>query len=136
MKLITERIKPETNILLSRQLEVCLEAGDMLKNDFENSLKSVLLSCQRIITLLNELQLPKLKPRCCDLTDAGPGVIGVTNYEVKFRDAEIWRMFDSYYRDTCSQNHGETVDRVRLREQTLPSEMLLLVDLYHWVGEV
>ena len=107
MKLITERIKPETNILLSRQLEACLEAGDMLKNDFEDSLKSVLLSCQRILALLNELQLPKLKPRCCDLTDAGPGV-GVTNYEVKFRDAEICRMFDSDYRIRVHRSRGDS----------------------------
>ena len=39
----------------TRELEVCLETGDMPKNDLEDSLKSVLLGCHRILSLLNEL---------------------------------------------------------------------------------
>ena len=80
---------------------------DSDSKEFQDLLKSVLLSCQRILALLNELQLPKLKPRCCDLTDAGPGV-GVTNYEVKFRAAEICRMFDSDYWVRVHRSQGDS----------------------------
>ena len=37
------------------------------------------------------------KPRWCDLTDAGLGV-GVSNFEVRFRDAELSRIWNSDYR--------------------------------------
>ena len=106
---LIESITGEKCILL-RELEVCLEEKDIKDSDsqeFQDLLKSVLLSCQRILALLNELQLPKLKPRCCDLTDAGPGV-GVTNYEVKFRDAELCRMFDSDYRVRVHRSRGDS----------------------------
>lgn len=108
-KKLVERITREKDILL-RELEVCLEIEgiqDLDSQDFQDLLKPVLLSCHSIITLLDELQLPKLKPRCCDLTDAGPGV-GVTNYEVKFRDAEICRMFDSDYRVRVHRSRGDS----------------------------
>lgn len=107
--LLTERIKGETDIML-KEVEVCLQACDMEdldSQDFQGFLKPVLLSCQRILALLTELQLPMLKPRCCDLTDAGPGV-GVTNYEVKFRDAEICRMFNSDYRVRVHRSRGDS----------------------------
>ncbi|CAH3158915.1 unnamed protein product, partial [Pocillopora meandrina] len=46
---------------------------------------------------LGDLCLPPVKPRWADLTDAGPGV-GVSNYEVRFRDAELARVHNSDYR--------------------------------------
>ena len=44
-----------------------------------------------------ELNLPPVKPNWADLTDARPGV-GVSNYEVRFRDAELARIHRSDYR--------------------------------------
>ena len=95
-KLMEERITGETDILL-KQIEACMKGDIQASQDIHDWLKSVLLSCQRILALLNELHFPKLKLRCCALTDAAPGV-GITNYEVRFRDAETCRMFDSDYR--------------------------------------
>ncbi len=103
---ISKRVIPETNILL-KELEVCLKAEDIPEDQFQALAKSVLSCSERILELLKELQLPKLKPRCCDLTDAGPGV-GVSNYEVKFRDAEICRLFDSDYRVRVHRSRGDS----------------------------
>lgn len=53
--------------------------------------------CRKLLDCLEELELPPIKPRWCDLTDAGPGV-GVSNLEVRFRDAEMARIWNSDYR--------------------------------------
>ena len=44
--------------------------------------------CKQGLEIVSDLCLPPVKPRWADLTDAGPGV-GVSNYEVRFRDAEL-----------------------------------------------
>lgn len=53
--------------------------------------------CSEILGELHQLNLPKVKPIWVDLTDAGPGV-GVSNNEVKFREAELARAHRSEYR--------------------------------------
>ena len=50
--------------------------------------------------ILNQINDPgpvDVKPRWCDLSDAGPGVV-VSNFDVQFRDAELARMWGSNYR--------------------------------------
>ena len=42
-----------------------------------------------------------------DLRDAGPGV-GVSNYEVRFRDDEMARIRDSDYRLRCHRSRGDS----------------------------
>ena len=56
---------------------------------------------------LLKLQLPRIKPRWADLTDAGPGV-GVSNFGVRFRGAEIACMFNSDYRIRCHRSRGDS----------------------------
>ena len=66
--------------------------------------------CEHGLKVLEDLCLPPVKPRWADLTDAGPGV-GVSNYEVRFRDAELARIHNSDYRVRCSRGdsgQGET----------------------------
>lgn len=53
--------------------------------------------CKSLLEGLKELDLPAVRPRWCDLTDAGPGV-AISNFEVKFRDAELSRIWNSDYR--------------------------------------
>eukprot|EP00794_Sanderia_malayensis_P010338 gene10338-11413_t len=77
----------------------------MESNELQELLNAELSSCEEIIKVLKELQLPQLKPRCCDLTDAGPGV---TNYELKFRDAEICWIFDSDYKVCVHRSRGDS----------------------------
>ena len=50
-----------------------------------------------ILACLDCFKLPPVKPVWCDLSDAGPGV-GVSNFEVKIRDAEFARIHKSDYR--------------------------------------
>ena len=54
-----------------------------------------------------ELNLPRVKPRWADLTDAGPGV-GVSNFSVQFRDAELARLYNSDYRIRCHRSRGDS----------------------------
>ena len=48
-----------------------------------------------------------VKPRWADLTDAGLGV-GVSNYDVRFRDAELARIHNSDYRVRCHRSRGDS----------------------------
>ena len=58
------------------------------------TLKELMYNTRGIFT---ELSLPLVKLRWAELTDAGPGV-GVSNFSVQFRDAEIARLYNSDYR--------------------------------------
>ena len=60
-----------------------------------------------------QLNLPLLRPKWADITDAGPGV-GVSNFEVRFRDAEFARIHSRDYlirvhrsREDSGQNKAE-----------------------------
>ena len=53
---------------------------------------SILLKCTEVLDLIKSMHLPLIKPRWAEFTDAGPGV-GVSNFEVIFRDAELAHMF-------------------------------------------
>jgi len=62
--------------------------GDVLWQMFENTTKA----CKKVLEELKRKQLPvSIRPRVLIHTDKGPGV-SVTNYEVKFRDAEMVRI--------------------------------------------
>ena len=91
---------------VKERLEECFQdapSGD----DFHQSIQDVTICCRDILTTIKDLQLPSVKPRWCDLTDAGPGV-GVSNFEVKFRDAEMCRMFGSDYRIRLHRSRGDS----------------------------
>ena len=64
------------------------EKGKQILNSYNQSL----LKFDRIIETLNEFQLPAVKPRWFDNSDEVPGV-SVTNFEVKFRDAELTLLY-------------------------------------------
>ena len=51
----------------------------------------------KVCNILEDLELPKMKPRWVDITDGGPGV-AVSNFDVRFRDCEMARMWKSDYR--------------------------------------
>ena len=65
--------------------------------DFRCEIQDLQPGCQKLLQRLNEFELPVFKPRWCDLTDAGLG-LGVSNFEVRFRDAELSRIWNSDYR--------------------------------------
>ena len=73
----------------------------------KDSIGKVQSSCGDIVSIMRELKLPLVKPKWCDLTDAGPGV-GISNFEVKFRDQELCKMFRSDYRIRVHRSRGDS----------------------------
>ena len=61
-----------------------------------------------VLDTLKELQLPPVKLRWVQLTDAGPGV-GVFNSSVRFRDAELVRLFNLDIRERCHRSRDDSV---------------------------
>ena len=95
-------IKPVVDKILAQKFD------DVVKN---NSWKQLYQEtwelCSSLLELIDELQLPPVKPRVAFLTDAGPDV-GVSNFEVKFRDAELARMCNSDYRIRLHRSRGDS----------------------------
>ena len=79
----------------------------MEKDARKDRILKVTTSCKHGLEVLGDLCLPPVKPRWADLTDAGPGV-GVSNYEVRFRDAELARIHNSDYRVRCHRSRGDS----------------------------
>ncbi|KAG8175760.1 hypothetical protein JTE90_029245 [Oedothorax gibbosus] len=73
-------------LLLS--VDLCLKDVRSLKEchsmEIYDNLQKLL---REILTTINAYELPKVRPRVVELTDAGPGV-GVSNIEVRIRSAE------------------------------------------------
>ena len=98
---------------IERKLEFLLEmcskatAGENEVEELHQSIRDVAACCHDILEILVDLKLPIVRPRWCDLTDAGPGV-GVSNFEVKFRDAELCRVFNSDHRIRVHQSRGDS----------------------------
>ena len=65
--------------------------------------------CQKFLDVMNELALPIVKPRWFENSDAGPGV-GVSNFEVRFRDAELSILYDRDYSCRVHSARGNSGD--------------------------
>ena len=63
--------------------------------------------CANLLELLSEYELPNVKPKWADFTDAGPRV-DVDNYEVKFKDAELARIFTLDYQIRIHRSRGDS----------------------------
>ena len=53
-----------------------------------------MLKCTEVLYLIKSMHLPLDKPRWAEFTDAEPSV-GLSNFEVSFRDAELARIYSS-----------------------------------------
>lgn len=73
---------------LSKSLEQCFQHLSST-DELHHTIREVTTCCKSILVPIENLHLPIVKPRWwCALTDTGPGV-GVSNFEVKFHDAEM-----------------------------------------------
>ena len=77
------------------------------KENFHTLIMKVSQICQQVLEKISEFQLPIVKPMWCDLTDAGPGV-GISNFEVRFRDAELCQIYNSDHRIRLHRSRGDT----------------------------
>ena len=68
---------------------------------------TMLQKCKNLLDLLKSLDLPFVRPRWAEFTDAGPGV-GVNNSEVSFRDAELARIYCYDYRIRVHRGAGDS----------------------------
>ena len=77
------------------------------KENFHTLIMKVSQICQQVLEKISEFQLPIVKPMWCDLTDAGPGV-GTSNFEVRFRDAELYQIYNSDYKIRLHRSRGDS----------------------------
>lgn len=106
--LFASQIIPVTKRILDAVDDLFKEEVDSMEKDArKDMILNVTTSCKHGLEVLGDLCLPPVKPRWADLTDAGPGV-GVSNYEVRFRDAELARIHNSDYRVRCHRSRGDS----------------------------
>ncbi|CAB3990933.1 Transient receptor potential cation channel subfamily A member 1 [Paramuricea clavata] len=104
-QIFSGRIAQKIKFILE-SIDMCHDAtGDEESEALMQMIKKVMTCCQELLLTLAELKLPIVRPRWCDLTDAGPGV---SNFKVKFRDAELYRIFNSDHRICVHRSRGDS----------------------------
>ena len=109
----TEFEKTQGNELIKEQKYLLATAMAIMspksfgKSLWEDFLNDILREAKFVLEHIIELKLPPVKPNWADLTDAGLGV-GVSNFEVKFRDAEFARIHPSDYHIRVHCSHGDS----------------------------
>ena len=101
--LLNSGVKPVLNVLL----EKASTEPDNYTYTLKEHCEEVNGCCQKLLQVIADLKVPPVKPRVAYLTDAGPGV-GVSNFQVRFRDAEISRMYNSDYRVRVHRSRGDS----------------------------
>ena len=92
---------------LTNEFDNCEKIDMTYKESFHILIIQVSQICQQIVKTIVDFQSPIVKPRWCDLTDAGPGV-GISNFEVRFRDAELCQIYNSDYRIKLHRSRGDS----------------------------
>ena len=102
LALFESRLKP----VLEKTLELAY-SRQMKNTELAHLCVELKSKSNDLLDILDELNQPKVKPRIAYLTDASPGV-GVSNFEVRFRDAELARLWNSDYRDRVHRSRGDS----------------------------
>jgi hypothetical protein len=84
----------------------------------------LLKACEDTLASIAKLQLPGLREVVLELTDAGPGV-GVSNYEVQFREAEKLRLLKSKRRTRVHRSRGDSAQNEAERTNAAIGEALV-----------
>ena len=101
--LFESRLKP----VLEKTLKLAYSRLEMKNTELVHVCVELKSKSSDLLDILDELNLPKVKPRIAYLTDAGPAV-GVSNFEVCFRDAELARLWNSDYRVRVHRSRGDS----------------------------
>ena len=75
------------NALLNFQQSLQMFTEEMILTEYD----AITAKLSYILNQINDLGPVDVKPRWCDLSDAGRGV-AVSNFEIQFRDAELAKM--------------------------------------------
>ena len=89
------------------ELELMFYSKESLMNDTPAKYVRVKALCHHILNKIAAYELPIFCPIVSELTDAGPGV-GVTNFEVTFRFAEICRLHGNDRRTRIHRARGDS----------------------------
>ena len=76
------------NALLNFQQSLQMFTEEVILTEYD----AITAKLSYILNQINDLGPVNVKPRWCDLRDAGPGV-AVSNFGVQFQDAELARMW-------------------------------------------
>ena len=102
------QMKTQSLVSCAESLVSLLSKGNSLQ-----TLDELLVKCKAVMEHIDGLHLPPTRPFTLEFTDAGPGV-GVSNYEVQFREIEIAMLHKSTLRhrvhlarDDQGQNEAE-----------------------------
>jgi hypothetical protein len=120
--------------------EVCVQQICLIQTNMLQSTGQVLLNtyhdalfkgCQSLLTKIQALDLPACKTIIAELTDAGPGV-GISNFEVQFREAEKSRINDTIRRTRLHRSRGDSAQNESERTNACIGEALVDGSALKW----
>jgi hypothetical protein len=100
-------------------------------NLLQDQYDTVLKLCSAILEKIGELNLPPVKPRWADFSDAGTGV-GCNNFEVQFRDAEMAILHNSDYRIKLHSSRGNSSDNEAERTNSAIGDSIVDGSTLEW----
>ena len=108
-KLCVSNILPCIQDIVAHIEQALLLFGENANQDIMPSYADLLSKCNKLLKTLNDMKLPVVKPRWFENSDAGPGV-GVSNFDVRFRDAELTLLYEGDYACRVHSARGSSGD--------------------------
>ena len=99
--------------------------------DLQKQYSTYIATCNGLLEKLAELKLPPVKPRWADFTDAGPGV-GCSNFEVRFRDAELALIHNSDHRILAYPSRENSADNEAERTNSAIGDSIVDGSTIQW----
>lgn len=99
--------------------------------DLQKQYSTYIATCNGLLEKLAELKLPPVKPRWADFTDAGPGV-GCSNFEVRFRGAELVLIHNSDYRIRVHPSRENSADNEAERTNSAIGDSIVDGSTIQW----
>ena len=115
------------NALLNFQQSLQMFTEEVILTEYD----AITAKLSYIFNQMNDLGPVYVKPRWCDLRDAGPGV-AVSNFDVQFRDAELARMWDSEYRIRLHLSRNDSHSNETERTNSALTESVVYGQTIEW----
>ena len=109
--------------------EACLVI--LKDSEVVEAINTVKEACYTMNNLITALDLPQAKPRVAHNTDAGPGV-GVSNTEVRCRDAELSMIEGSDYRVRIHRARGDSGQNEAERTNSASGDAIVDGSTINW----
>ena len=87
--------------------------------------------CDGFLKVINRLNLPPVKPCWAELTDAGPGQ-GVSNFDVRFRNAETSILYNYDYHVRVHRSRGDSGQGEAERTNSAIQDSVVDGGTIHW----